>query len=110
MVVNAASLPCPAHRAALPTHPLILPQKSATRMEMGEVAINAAESAYDLVADMVSVRFVVALLLCVVALCECAPDARCALTTAHRLPGLSSAGEPHHVQPLEGSLHTRPLA
>ena len=32
-----------------------LPQKSATRLEMGEVAVNAAESAYDLVADMVRV-------------------------------------------------------
>lgn len=37
----------------MPALRLLLPQKSATRLEMGEVAVNAAESAYDLVADMV---------------------------------------------------------
>lgn len=43
----------PLKPCCMPAPRLLLPQKSATRLEMGEVAVNAAESAYDLVADMV---------------------------------------------------------
>ncbi len=43
--------PAQATRPALPLR-LPPPQKSASRREMGEVAVSAAESAYDRVADL----------------------------------------------------------
>ena len=54
----------PAPPASCPSRLPLPLQPSATRRQMGEVAANAAESAYDLVADMVSLR------LCLICCCS----------------------------------------